>query len=318
MKLLRMMIKKRIWLFIITIIISLSSITVTMLWNYKLAELINFVSKGHGIGLEKLWNVLLLLLAMIILQALLTLMSGYTCENMNHDLRLWYAKRYIIKDLLLLETMSTGQQLSILQNEVNEVSSYISNNLFQLMNDLLRFAGTFAWLIFLNPRLALSANLPVIFIVIYVAWSSKIISKYATISQQENQSMNGILDTILTLFPIMKLYDAGELMNEKYYQVVTAWERAGIKEERARAGLMSLSALLTCLPLLLLLLIGGRQVIMGDLNIGILYIFINLSGNVSGVMMNMPGHIGTFRRFTANLERLKPEYNELGVDRYGY
>lgn len=69
---------------------------------------------------------------------------------------------------------------------------------------------------------------------------------------------------------------------------------------------MSVSALLSCIPFLLLFLVGGAQVIDGSLSIGSLYIFINLSGNVSGVMMNMPGRIAMFRKFSADMERVEP------------
>lgn len=69
---------------------------------------------------------------------------------------------------------------------------------------------------------------------------------------------------------------------------------------------MSLSALLSSTPLLLLLLIGGAQVINGTATVGTIYVFINLSGNVSGIMMNMPGRIAMFRRFSADLKRMEP------------
>ena len=70
---------------------------------------------------------------------------------------------------------------------------------------------------------------------------------------------------------------------------------------------MSLSAVLSCIPLMLLLLVGGTLVIHGDISIGLVYIFINLSGNVSGVMMNMPSHLARLRRFIGNLERIMNE-----------
>jgi ABC-type multidrug transport system fused ATPase/permease subunit len=292
-----------------SILIGIGSIAITIVWNDWLAKLINLVSRGQRIGIEKVICAFLLILATALIQALLTLVSGYTCERMNHELRMWYANRYRGMDLLQLEAMNTGQELSMLHNELAEVSAYISSNLFQLVNDLLKFVGTFAWIILLNYRLALSANLPVIFIVIYVAISSKVISKLSAIAQQENQHMNGLVDTILTLFPVMKVYDAGKLIYDNYYRVVAAWEKASKKEECIRACLMSLSAVLSCLPLLLLLLIGGRQVILADMEIGTLYIFINLSGNVSGVMINMPGYIGAFRRFITNMERLQSKQN---------
>ena len=94
-------------------------------------------------------------------------------------------------------------------------------------------------------------------------------------------------------------------MINQYNSSVELWEKTSIKEERVRAGLLSLSAFLSCLPLLLLLLIGGSQVLQGSIEIGILYIFVNLSGNVSGIMMNMPGQIASFRRFASNMARLQ-------------
>lgn len=288
----------------VTLLLCICTILVSMLWNYKLAEVINLVNKGQFAGMKLLSQIFGLLFTAIIVQAATTFLSGYTCERINHDLRMMYAARYMVKDISFFEDMSTGRQLSKLQNEVNEVSAYISSNLFQLINDLLKFIVTFIWLITLNFHLALTANLPVLFIVIYVVYSSKVIGKMASLSQQENQRMNGMADTILTLFPVIKLYGAGKLMIEQYDLSVDSWEKTSIKEECARSVLMSLSAVLTCLPLLLLLLVGGKLVILKNMDIGVLYLFINLSGNVSGVMMNMPGYIGNFRRFAANLARL--------------
>jgi ABC-type multidrug transport system fused ATPase/permease subunit len=118
--------------------------------------------------------------------------------------------------------------------------------------------------------------------------------------------MNGYADILLTLFPVIRLYDAAGLLTERYGTELKTWERLVVREERTKAELMSLSALLSCIPLLLLLLVGGTMVINNLTTLGTVYIFINLSGNVSGVMMNMPGFIAAFWRFSANMKRLEP------------
>ena len=46
------------------------------------------------------------------------------------------------------------------------------------------------------------------------------------------------------------------------------------------------------------------MIFQGTLSIGMLYVFINLSGNVSGVMINISVHLANFRRFYGNLERV--------------
>ncbi len=70
---------------------------------------------------------------------------------------------------------------------------------------------------------------------------------------------------------------------------LSEWEDMNVKKERIATGLMSLSGVLSFVPLLLLLGAGGAMVMNGEISIGIFYIFINLSGNVSGFLQNMPG-----------------------------
>ena len=149
-------------------------------------------------------------------------------------------------------------------------------------------------------------NVPSAIIIGYTLFSSKVIGKAALKSQQANAQMNGFADTLISVFPIVRLFHANLLIQNKYNTALEQWANASISEERKRAKLMSLSALLSCTPLLLLFLIGGTQIIHGSTTIGTLYVFINLSGNVSGVMMNMPGRIAVFRRFSANMKRIEP------------
>lgn len=81
--------------------------------------------------------------------------------------------------------------------------------------------------------------------------------------------------------------------------------QAAEKREKTAAELMSLSALLSSIPVLLLLLLGGYLTQKQVITTGTLYLFLNLSGNVTGIMMNMPGHIAAFRKFKAHMERLE-------------
>lgn len=231
---------------------------------------------------------------------------GWTCETLTHDLRMGFSKHISNIDIRELENMNAGEQLSILQNEISDVSEYMRNNLFQIVDSSIRFIATFSWLLILNPTLTITSNLPVVAIIVYVTYSSKIIGTASTQSQIAKKRMNNVADTLITLFPIIQIYNASRLISAKYIIGLKKWEQLGLIEEFTKAKLMSFSALLSCIPLLLLLLIGGNTVINGNLTIGTLYIFINLSGNVSGVMMNMPEYISDFRRFSANIQRLEP------------
>ena len=47
------------------------------------------------------------------------------------------------------------------------------------------------------------------------------------------------------------------------------------------------------------------MVIKGEMTVGVFYIFINLSGNVSGFLQNMPNIYAGFKQFSAAVDRLK-------------
>ena len=118
--------------------------------------------------------------------------------------------------------------------------------------------------------------------------------------------MNRHAGTLIEMFPVIRLYDAFGFVSAGYRDAVGEWRVAITRMERVKAWLMSLSAILSCAPLAVLLFAGGHMAINGALSVGTLYIFINLSGNVSGVMMNMPGYITSFRQFAANVKRVAP------------
>ena len=173
-----------------------------------------------------------------------------------------------------------------------------------MFDSLIKFIGSFGWLIYLNPFLAITSNLPVFFIIIYISFSSKILQKYTLKTNEENSKINSVTDSLMNLFPVIRLYQAQKMILENYSTLLTEWEKLNISMEKKKALLMSISAVITNIPLLLIILIGGKLVILGKLSLGELYVFISLSGNVSGILMNMPSFIMQFRIFGANLKKL--------------
>ena len=315
MLLLSKMIYKRKILSLATICASLLAAAVTLWWNAQLSDIINAVSEGTAPTKERLLWALAAMLIMGVSSFVKGYISGYTCEGMTHDLRMGYARHFASLPVVEAEKLNAGEQQSKLQNEIAGVSGYLNGNLFQLFDDAVRFLSTFLWLLSLSPALTLAVNLPAFVILAYVFLSSKIINTATELSQQAKGQMNRYADTLLTLFPIIRLYDAARLTIDGFTDAVKTWENYTTKSERTKARLMSISAILSQMPLLLLFLVGGHMTIDEALCVGTLYIFLNLSGNVSGVLMNMPGHIAAFRQFSVNIKRLSPHILLAGRNR---
>lgn len=296
---------KRKALSLITLCSSGIPVTVTLWWNMQLGEIINQVGAGHPPPGAAITPALAAIFVTAVSNYAINYITGYTCERMAHDLRMGYARYFTSLSAAEAEKLNAGEQLSKLQNEIAGVSDYLNTNLFQLAGDAVRFSVTFIWLALVSPTLTLASTLPVIPIVVYVFWSSNIIGSATKYSQEAKGQMNQYADTLLTLFPIIRLYDAARLALGGYRSAIAAWEKHTIRSEYTAARLMSLSGVLSGIPLLFLFLAGGNMVIKGSLSVGTLYIFLNLSGNVSGVLMNIPRYIASFRQFSANMKRLE-------------
>lgn len=294
--------KEKIKIFL-TFLFDLFFLAVVLVWNRQLAVLIDLVTSGQTVTKSIIMNLVVILAAYILMSGATTFVSGVTCTGINYSLRQNYIQK-ISNQNLPTQKLNGGKEASVLMNELTAVSNFISENLFFMFDSLIKFIGSFGWLIYLNPFLAITSNLPVFFIIIYISFSSKILQKYTLKTNEENSKINSVTDSLMNLFPVIRLYQAQKMILENYSNLLTEWKKLNISMEKKKALLMSISAVITNIPLLLIILIGGKLVILGKLSLGELYVFISLSGNVSGILMNMPSFIMQFRIFGANLKKL--------------
>ena len=299
------LIQNRIGWVMLTLGASLLSIGASLWWNSRLAIFINQLNEKAFFSPALILSAVAAIFAVSVFTGLFTLLSGITCENFIHDLRMGYAG-YIVSDKAGEQgPRNRGELLSGMINELSEISAYLNANLFPLAEDLLRSILYLTWLFSLDSSLTLVAHLPIPLLLIYSVITSKTISKAVNGGQQANAGINAHADTFIRLFPLLKIFDALPLVMKGYRKQLNGWTAMSRAEEATRARLMSLSAVFSFLPLLLLFLYGGYRVIQGEMAFGTWYLFINLSGNVSGVFMNLPGRLTSFRGFAANLKRIE-------------
>lgn len=296
--------RKQKWNIFFTLIADIAFLGIVFMWNKYLSALIDFVLAGNKISTQMIFRFILILLLYILMNGFTSFMASFTSEKINFYLRENYIHSVADKGFNYLQNVGSGNGASVLLNEMTSICGFISSNLFFIIDSAIKFAGTFGWFLILNPTLAILSNLPVAGILIYVSFSSKILKGYTIKANEQKSNLNGITESLMSLFPVIRLYDAGKMILQNYENTVDEWEGSVAVLEKRSALLMSISALITCIPLMLTILIGGKFIIFGRMTVGQLYIFINLSGNVSGILMNMPSFIMQLRVFAGNLAKL--------------
>lgn len=289
---------------ILTLFCCVGSVVTTLLWNKDLAVMIDGVQGGMGLDRERVaWCVVYLILAAL-LQGAMQFFSAYAGEYAVHDLRMRLARVTMGREYASVAKENSAELVSVQQNEMEEINRYVSDNLFTLCTTVISFVLNLLFLLMQNANLTLLYLIPVAGMAVYTTLSGKVIYRCTQKEQEQQKKMNGVAGTLLSLFPVVRIYEAEKLLERSYTERINGWKDAVVTQERTKAKLMSVSGMLSCIPLVLLMLVGGRMVFQGTLTIGMLYVFINLSGNVSGVMINISVHLANFRRFCGNLERV--------------
>lgn len=310
MKLLKQLIRLHKILFMTAVLFTFLSVIFNLCWNKFLAQLLDRLGNADFLSFEKETGIFLaigisIIFTHIISEFVSSILSSYTCELFAHELRMGCANSYLQSDLQTISKLNVGEEQSTMQNELQEISAYLTESLFPLMKQFGTFVITVIFLLCQNLKLTLLSVVPVLPLIAYCSFSGKIIQNETRQCQNSKQKINGLTDMMLVLFPIIQIYDACQLIKDSMEEVLSEWGDTAVKKERITAKLMSLSGVLSFVPLLLLLGSGGSMVIHGEISLGTFYIFINLSGSISGFLQNMPGIYASFRRFRASVDRLE-------------
>lgn len=282
-------------LFTTAVLFTFLSVVLNLYWNKFLAGILDILGDTafynlkdkDGIFFAVLTKGIFIILLYTLSEYLTSCRASFLCEMFAHEIRMGYAGYYLQSDVRILAGLNVGEEQSAMQNELKDISDYFKENLFSFIRQFVAFTVTAFFLLCQNFKLAALSILPAVPLIIYCSFSSKVIKDYTEQCQNSRKKINGLADTILDLFPIIRIYGAYRLLRGAVEERISEWETVNVKKERISAGLLSLSGALSFLPLLFLLVFGGLMVINGEISTGIFYIFINLSGNISGFLQNM-------------------------------
>ena len=276
MSIIKCLIRQHKYLFSTAAFITLLSIFLNLCWNQYLMELLDRLTgypailPPEGTALRFLKQGIRTVLPLALSEFASSCLAARVCETFAHDLRMGYVRYYLQSDIRTLAGLRAGEEQSAMQNELADISNYFHEKLFSFMKQFVTFTVTVLFLLCQNRKLTVLSTLPVFPLIAYCFFTGRIIKGYAEQCQRYKKQVNGLADILLELFPVI-------------------W----------------VSGLLSFLSLLLLLGFGGTMAARGEISIGTFYIFINLSGQVSGFLQNMPNAYAGFRKFEASVGALE-------------
>jgi ATP-binding cassette, subfamily B, bacterial len=201
--------------------------------------------------------------------------SGVASLRMETDLRNDFYAHLQNLHVAFHDNWQSGQLLSRAISDIATVRRFVSFGLIWFLQTFVTFAVVFVLMWTLDWRLALA----VVICMLPIAYISKVFTdKYKVIARRQ-QDQQGDLTTIIeemaTGVRIIKAFGRMQLIQDRYETQARLLRATNLEGVTARAQVWSLLTFLPNLSLVVVLLLGGLNVIQGTLTIGGLVAFMS-------------------------------------------
>ena len=306
---------------IIAVTIAILANLSQMIYIVYIGELVNRIENREEVTSSLMITLAGFLISNVVTVYLKHYSGRYAAEKMAHSLRMDFIGKLLERKSEYKsfesdgidkterhtdkpEKNDAGSIMSKVQNELSRAAEYLSNTFFEITDMLLTCALVFVFLMFQNILLTLVIFIPTALILLYVKWSSRKLSGIVSSALKEKEKMNRVSYSLVHAFPAVKIYNGDEMCIGTYEKSLENWGKYEADMEKLNALYNSLSGILSRVPLLLLLTVGGFMVLKGNIMLGTLIVFLNMQSSLTQSIMNLPSWISGFKVFTTNLDKL--------------
>lgn len=197
-----------------------------------------------------------------------------------------------------------GDMLGRFTNDVETVSNALQQSFLQVINAFLSIILVVTMVIYLNWQLAL-----VVIVMIPLTYLSAraIVKKSQPYFKEQADAlgaMNGFVQEKLTGFNVLKLYGREEVSAEEFRQITAHLQAVGFKASFISGMMMPVLNAISDSIYLILAVLGGLQVISGQMTIGNLQAFVQYTWQISQPIQTISQLAGLLQSAKSSLDRI--------------
>ncbi|WML24399.1 ABC transporter ATP-binding protein [Neobacillus sp. OS1-33] len=273
--------KERKMLAIIFIFIVLDS-SLMLLAPFLIGKAIDAMRVNGGtVDFGFLEVMIVILVAAYVIDSLLTFLQGWLMAGVSQrivkSLRDALFKKLQKLPVSFFDSLSHGELMSRLSNDVDNVSNTISQSTTQLMSGVVILSGSLIMMLWLSPLLTLASliTVPLVFIL------TKTIAKQTSVlfknQQVELGKLNGHIEETISGIEIVKAFNHEEKVIEEFDVVNTRLREVGLKAQIWSGFLMPIMNVINNLGFAVVAVVGGILAVKSIITVGAIASFITYS-----------------------------------------
>jgi ATP-binding cassette subfamily B protein len=263
-----------------------------------------FATQEVGLLNQALLFMLLLVLIMAIASFYRSYLSAWIGERVTADI-----KQAVFKDLLILnmsfyDTSHTGKLISQLHSDTGLIQTLIGGAASTGFRSLIQFLGALFMMLFLNLKLALLLCIVIPITLLPVIIFGKKVQIYSQKSQDYLAESTSVSKEVLNAVMTVQAFGNENLCQHHFHESLKNALQAAHRRIIAQGLLASTVILLVFSAVSLILWMGGREVITGNMSSGELFSFVFYGLLAAGSTNNMSDVAADWRRTAGACERL--------------
>ena len=215
------------------------------------------------------------------------------------------------------DTHSHGDVMSRMTNDVENISTTVSQALPSLFSGVLTIAGTAAIMLWLCWQLALLSCGAIFLTVIVTRLLSSFVRRYSKERQTLLGSMNGTVEEIVNGYRTVVAYNQQDKSAERFCDVSDKLTKAGIRTEVCSGVMGPVMNCIGNIGFVIIAAFGGYFAIHGMISVGVISAFIVYAKQFSRPINEIAQIYGQLQSAIAGAERVFQVLDETSEDLYG-
>jgi ATP-binding cassette, subfamily B, bacterial len=225
-------------------------------------------------------------------------------QKIQHNLRLDAYGHIQELDLAYFENQSTGNLMSILGDDINQLERFLdvgANEIIQVLTNAIVIGGVF---FVLAPGLAWWSMVPIPIIIIGSIWFQKTLAPYYTNVREKVGSLNSRLANNLGGITTIKSFTTEAYELDRVRADSEAYRQSNRRAIKVSAAFVPLIRMAVLFSFTMTLLLGGLAAVKGELGVGTYSILIYLTQRLLWPLTRLGETLDLYQRGMASTNRV--------------
>ena len=282
---------------------------IVLIGPYLIGKAINAMSSNKGkVNFNLLSIIVIVLLISYLADAAISLFQGFAMASSSQRIVKTMRNNLFLKlqklPMAFFDSNSHGDIMSRLSNDIDNVSSTISQSVIQLMSGVITILGSFTMMIILSPILTVASLITVPLVFLLTRSIAKKTGKLFKSQQMELGKLNGQIEETISGNYIIKAFNHEDKTVKEFDKINERLCEVGLKAQIYSGFLMPIMNVINNIGFAAVAGVGGILAVDNMITVGVIASFLSYSRQFVRPLNNLANIFNTLQSAVAGAERV--------------